>query len=129
MIPSAITFMPQLPMTQNGKIDRKHLLESSTAESSVYRTVPANDKEKMIADIWAAILETETPEIDRSLFDIGVDSLKAIQFITEIKNRGYEISLMDIYSNDTIEKLAEAMKESGDEFTEEDGEIFEDGVL
>lgn len=129
MIPSAITFMPQLPMTQNGKIDRKHLLESSTAESSVYRTVPANEKEKMIADIWAAILETETPEIDRSLFDIGVDSLKAIQFITEIKNRGYEISLMDIYSNDTIEKLAEAMKESGDEFTEEDGEIFEDGVL
>lgn len=128
MIPSFIVCMKQFPITQNGKTDRKQLLENSSDNSVVYRTEPLNEKEKLLSEIWCKILEIDSIELDRSLFETGVDSLKSIQFITEIKNMGYEVSLMDIYSNDTIEKLAAVLYETG-VVSEEDGDMFEDGVL
>lgn len=128
MIPRNIVYMQQLPVTQNGKIDRKKLLENSIDESAEYRIEPKNEKEKLLADIWKKVLETNKIEMDRSFFEFGVDSLKAIHFISEIKNEGYEVSMMDIYSNDTVEKLAETLKDSSSVF-EEDGDMFEDGVL
>ena len=127
MIPQRIYCMKHLPMTQNGKINREVLLEKCIDSSIVYRKEPKNEKEELVAGLWKKLLDTDEIDINRSLFEFGVDSLKAIQFITDIKSEGYEVSMMDIYSNDTIEKIAQLLKD--DAYTSDEDDIYEDGVL
>jgi amino acid adenylation domain-containing protein len=109
MIPSYFIQIERIPLSHNGKVDRRALPQPETAEGAGY-VPPATFTQKRLADIWAAILkrDAETIGIADDFFELGGHSLKAIILVSKIqKELGVKISLADIFKSPTIKKLAE----------------------
>ncbi|MCK4258700.1 MAG: non-ribosomal peptide synthase/polyketide synthase, partial [Halanaerobiales bacterium] len=109
MIPVYFVKVDKIPLTPNGKIDRKELLKLDTLiKSETEYAAPRNDIEKILAEIWADVLDVKQVGINDNFFELGGQSLKAINVVSKIyKNLSVEILLGDIFKNPTISKLAE----------------------
>lgn len=108
VLPSFFIKMEQLPLTINGKVDKKALPKPVVpAADATGDTAPANEVEQEIAGMWAELLNV--PDIGRntSFFKIGGTSLKAIQLISRVyKKYQVLIKVNDIFANATIAQLA-----------------------
>ena len=107
MIPSYIIEMDEFPLLSNGKTDINMLPKPRIIHQDIIS--PRNDLEKKISEIWKDVLKVDDISINSSFFDLGGDSLSAIQVITRMDN----VSLEDIYQNPTIEQLSERIEKSG----------------
>ncbi|MBD3919136.1 amino acid adenylation domain-containing protein [Paenibacillus sp. PR3] len=108
MVPAYLVQMESMPLTSNGKIDRKALPEpllSARAQNSY--TAPSTEMEMKIADMWAAVLRQDQVGIHDNFFAIGGDSIKVIRLISRI-NEDFHISMLaaDFYKRPTIAELA-----------------------
>ncbi|MGD2085117.1 MAG: amino acid adenylation domain-containing protein [Candidatus Aminicenantes bacterium] len=93
MIPSYFVRVEKIPLTANGKVDRKALDSLGTKlGGDVEYAPPETEMEKIIANIWQEVLELDKPGIDDSFFDMGGNSLKVVQ----LYNRLNEILKKDI---------------------------------
>jgi amino acid adenylation domain-containing protein len=100
MIPSFFIELDTFPLSGNGKVDLKMLPEPQTETQKI--VAPRNDFEKELVMIWEEILKVRIHSVQSNFFDLGGDSLTAIQLITRLNN----ISVEDVYQNPTIEQLA-----------------------
>lgn len=108
MIPSYFVKVYKMPLSSNGKIDRKKLSEYLINVSIDEEYIePRNDIEKRLADIWKRELNLERIGVKNNFFEMGGDSLTAINVSISI---GSEIAISDIYDNPTIEELAVAIQ-------------------
>ncbi|MCP4151239.1 MAG: AMP-binding protein, partial [bacterium] len=119
MIPSFFIKLERIPLTPNGKIDRKALsqLQIPKLQSQTY-TAPRNEIEKKMTGIWSDILEIPTEEIgiDNDFFQIGGHSLKATTLVSKIhKEFNVKLPLAEIFNTSTIRKLAAYLKEAQEE--------------
>ncbi|MDP4093203.1 MAG: amino acid adenylation domain-containing protein [Bacillota bacterium] len=108
MVPSYFVRLEKLPLSPNGKADRKRLPEPysfSIAEEEYIE--PKSDLEKRIADIWKQALSRDKVSIRENFFNMGGDSLMAINVALGI---GENVTISDIYSYPTIEAIAEHIK-------------------
>ena len=112
MIPAHFVELEEMPITKNGKLDRKALLalESSSVIEHEY-IAPVTSIEEKFASIWGIILEREKIGTKDNFFELGGHSLKAAQTVNLINREGYELSLSEFMSSPTIEKLAEIVSE------------------
>ncbi len=109
MIPSAFVIMEKLPLTTTGKIDRFALPapDRIRPELDTPFAAPRTPAEKMLADIWAEILELDRVGIHDNFFELGGDSILAIRLFARIeKNTGRKIPLAILFRSPTIEQLA-----------------------
>lgn len=121
MIPSIYYRIDSIPMTINGKVDKKQLpnpLELYCQMKKNY-IAPTTETEKKLEGIWKKILKLDKIGIDENLFDIGADSLSVIQFQTLSVNENWDIDAQEIYSNASIEKLAKKLERSLEKDTSE----------
>nr|WP_159102356.1 non-ribosomal peptide synthetase [Caldalkalibacillus mannanilyticus] len=116
MIPSHFIQVEQMPLTPNGKIDRKALMktEQNWLRGTEY-TAPRNEAEERLVQIWQRVLLIEDEErigTTDSFFYLGGDSLKALKLIHEIKNE-FEIalSIQSLFNSPTIAEIAENMSQ------------------
>ncbi|MCP4147631.1 MAG: AMP-binding protein, partial [bacterium] len=114
MIPSFFIKLETIPLTPNGKIDRKALSQYQPAniQSQIY-IAPRNEIEEKIIDIWAAILETQKGAIgiDDDFFHLGGHSLKAIQAVSRIhKELDVKIELAKMFSAPTVRQIGAIIK-------------------
>ncbi|MCP4151528.1 MAG: amino acid adenylation domain-containing protein, partial [bacterium] len=119
MLPSFFIKLEKIPLTTNGKIDRKALLQHSISniKSQTY-TAPRNDIEKKMVEIWREILEIREKKIsiDEDFFHIGGHSLKATVMAARIhKEFNAQIPLTEIFKNPTIRQLAAKLNEAREE--------------
>ena len=107
MIPAAFVQLPALPLTPNGKIDRKALPVPEHGSGGVGYCPPRTPVEKVIADIWAEVLNLPRVGIDDNFFDLGGHSLLAIQLLNRI-NRSLDIdlSLRQLFDAPTVTGMA-----------------------
>ncbi|WP_156856518.1 non-ribosomal peptide synthetase [Oceanobacillus sp. AG] len=114
MIPSYFVQLEQMPLTPNGKIDRNSLPEpEGELQTGNEYVFPRNPIEEKLANIWQEILDTERVGVKDDFFDIGGHSLRATNLVAKInKELKVEISLREIFSNPTIERLAKIIKNS-----------------
>ena len=109
MIPAYFVEIEKIPLTANGKVDKKRLPEP---KPTLQKTVigPRNDIEKRLCEIWEDILKLERVSITASFFSLGGDSIKAIKLLNRI-NKVFDTSLKipDLYKNDTVQTLAQWM--------------------
>ncbi|WP_026475839.1 non-ribosomal peptide synthetase [Alkaliphilus transvaalensis] len=108
MIPSYYVNMEAIPITVNGKVNKK-ALPSPVEEEVFYEeqlyTAPRDKIEEEIASIWAEILYLDKVGIEDNFFDIGGDSLKLIRIMSAMTSRGFEVTLNDILYHQNIRAL------------------------
>jgi amino acid adenylation domain-containing protein len=109
MVPAEFFALNQLPLTTNGKVDRKFLSErkdGETASSNSYKA-PGNDVEKTLVKIWQDLMGIERIGIQDNFFHLGGHSLLAIRIISAMRARmNEEISLKDLVMYPTIAELS-----------------------
>lgn len=109
MIPAEFLFLDSLPLSPNGKIDRKALHELSTP-SVPLMLLPRSNTERQLAEIWGEILKMHDFGVQDEFFDCGGDSLSAIALLLAIERKfAKRVSLDDLLGNCTIESLAKAL--------------------
>ncbi|WP_143305918.1 non-ribosomal peptide synthetase [Chitinophaga vietnamensis] len=112
MVPAVLVPLESLPLTPNGKIDRKALPAPDLTElnGNVY-TSPRNELELTLAGIWQELLGVEWVGIHDNFFELGGDSIITIQLVSRAKRLGYTLQTKDVFSNQTIARLAAVMQE------------------
>lgn len=109
MVPSAFMMLDALPLTLNGKVDRKSLLglEAFSSRPRAEYVGPRTKLEKAIEAIWREALKTEKIGIYDNFFDLGGHSLLASQLISKVRKAlSVEVSLKDFFDSPTVAGLA-----------------------
>ncbi len=114
MIPSFFVKLKNIPLTPNGKIDRKALPAPTVEDISTKEEYiePQTGKEKLLAEVWQELLGFEKIGLNDNFFKLGGDSIVAIQMIAKAKQKGLKITPVQIFQNQTLQKLAFAAKET-----------------
>ena len=115
MIPHIFTHLESMPLTFNGKVNRKALpavdLEHIAADTEY--EAPATEQQKELCGLMEAVLNTSPIGIKDDFFDLGGDSLKAIEFASRAHCEGIYFNLQTLFDNPTVQALCEAI-EQGD---------------
>ncbi len=108
MIPSVFVWLKEIPLTPNGKIDRKALPEPDAYRPNLETefVAPSTENEKILADILCQLLGLERVGIRDNFFELGGDSILIIQVIARAKQAGLSITPKQIFENPTVEGLA-----------------------
>jgi amino acid adenylation domain-containing protein/FkbH-like protein len=120
MVPSAFVMLESLPLTTNGKLDRKALPapEQGGAAADSY-VAPRTPVEEVLAGVWAEVLRVERVGADDNFFDLGGHSLLATQLLSRIREAfAVEISLKSLFESPTVAGVAvcvEAARRDDDE--------------
>ena len=114
MVPTWFVPMNELPLTSNGKLNRKALpiphLEVQ-ADDAVVK--PQNNIEECLLEIWTEVLGTASIGCDQGFFDVGGHSLAAAKIVGKIHERlESTIELKDLFSNPSIQALAKQINQS-----------------
>ncbi|MGD2085184.1 MAG: amino acid adenylation domain-containing protein [Candidatus Aminicenantes bacterium] len=115
MIPGFFVQVEKIPLTENGKINRKALPTPTIRDADETLIPPGDEVEKSVADIWSDVLgmKKEFISIDKNFFEYGGYSIKATQVINKIhKNMNVKIPLAKMFEKPTIRGLAEAVKKT-----------------
>jgi acyl carrier protein len=110
MVPSTFVVLDALPMTANGKLDRKALPppEGARPELGHSYAAPETPVEEMLASIWCEVLVLDQVGIDDDFFDLGGHSLLAVKMLTRAQDAfGIELYLGRVFERPTIRELAE----------------------
>jgi amino acid adenylation domain-containing protein/non-ribosomal peptide synthase protein (TIGR01720 family) len=112
MIPSYFVQLERIPVTPNGKVDRKALPEPEALPAGEEYVQPRNKVEETLAETWQKVLGIEKIGIRDNFFEIGGDSIKAIQVSAGLKKYGLTLKVNDLFLNPTIEQLAHCVAET-----------------
>ena len=128
MMPHIFTYMEKLPMTSSGKLDRKALpeIDFKNIETGTEYLAPETEKEKLVTECMIEVLGAEKVSVLDNFFDIGGDSLKAIEFTAKLEANGYEVPLKTLFECRDIRDLATKLQYKQSEYmaTEYDSILF-----
>jgi amino acid adenylation domain-containing protein len=116
MVPSALMEMDEFPVTPAGKVDRKALpspVKTAARERENY-VPPSTPQQKILAEIWAAVLGMNEVGIHDNFFDLGGHSLLAIQLVERVLSAGMSLSVAQLFQFPTIELMAAEVGARGD---------------
>jgi len=112
MIPAKFVILHQLPVTENGKIDR--LRFPAPAEPSAERSLadPSTETEQVVARIWSQVLGVEHIGVHDDFFEIGGHSLRATQIVSRIRSAfDVDIPLERLFECSTVSRLSAVIEE------------------
>ncbi|MFB4366228.1 MULTISPECIES: plipastatin non-ribosomal peptide synthetase PpsC [Bacillus] len=105
MIPAYIIEMETLPLTSNGKLNRKALPEPNFTSKQTYAP-PRNDLEDQLVLIWQEVLGIQRIGIEDSFFELGGDSIKALQVSARLGRYGLSLQVSDLFRHPKIKDLS-----------------------
>ena len=114
MIPGSFIEVDEIPISKNGKVDRKQLLAIEAKPVREEIESPTNLKEEVLTSIWSEVLGRETVGINQNFFDLGGDSMRSIQISARAKKRGLDIEHEQLFNYRTIKELAKHLNFNGD---------------
>jgi yersiniabactin nonribosomal peptide synthetase len=112
MLPQDYIFLAKWPLTANGKIDRKLLTKASSTqkEMKVRTNHQRNAIEQQLYELWVELLKTDGFSVEDNFFQLGGDSIIAIQLISRAREKGFELNIKQLYLSPTIAQLASSLK-------------------
>jgi len=108
MVPNVYVHLPFFPTTMAGKIDFKAL---PVPENSNNYQPPRTKLEKQLVDVWQKLLGIEQVGIHDNFYEIGGDSIKAIQLVSRCKSFGVHFQVKDIFNYQTIAEILSHLKD------------------
>lgn len=107
MVPAFLVEIESLPLTSNGKIDKKALPDPGTKSATENFQAPRSEFEEQLVGIWQTLLEEDNISIHDDFFERGGHSLSVIRLISMMRKKlGVEVSMNDIFDHPTIASLA-----------------------
>jgi amino acid adenylation domain-containing protein len=117
MVPSGLVFLDAMPVTPNGKVDRKALSQIQPDRRTAATTPPRNAAEEILAGIWRELLGVEGLGIEDRFFDAGGHSLLATRLVSRVRDAfGVELPLRVVFEAPALGDLAariEAERQGG----------------
>ncbi|GGJ52791.1 non-ribosomal peptide synthetase [Deinococcus roseus] len=111
MVPQHVVFLEALPLSPNGKLDRKNLpLPDLTVQQQAY-VAPSTAQEKDLADIWAQVLGVEKVGLDDGFFALGGDSIRSLTVISRAREKGLGLTLQQLFQHPTLRELAASLQD------------------
>ncbi len=123
MMPHIFTVLPEMPLTSSGKINRKALpeVDLSYIENDTEYVAPKTEREQALTDAVAQVLHLPKVGVLDNFFDLGGDSLKAIELIAKLEQHGYKTTVKAVFDTADLQELATQLEATFDEL--EDMEI------
>src|SRR5262245_12731193 len=113
MVPGVIVELKRLPLTANGKVDRKALPEPVMGEELDEGEEARTAVEEIIAGIWAEMLRVERVGVNRNFFELGGHSLAATRVVSRVREvLGAEVAVRAIFETPTVAGLAEVVEKA-----------------
>lgn len=109
MVPSSYVHLEKWPLTTNGKLDKKFLPDPEQIDTEDYEP-PVTKEEKIVAKAWSEVLSVDPVSINDTFFSLGGDSIKSILINSRIRRAGYEMSVKDLFTDQTVKKLSKKLK-------------------
>src|SRR6185369_9496833 len=113
MIPAAFVVLEELPLTVNGKVDRRALPapDSQRPQLEKVYVAPRNQREEKLAGIWSQVLGVDQVGIHDNFFELGGDSIIIIKIIGKMTQTGFDVTPKQIHDHPTIAELASVVEE------------------
>ncbi|MFN2495508.1 MAG: amino acid adenylation domain-containing protein, partial [Pseudonocardiaceae bacterium] len=107
MVPAAFVALDALPLTRNGKLDRKALPapEFGVVRGAGY-VAPRTEPEAVLAGIWAEVLRVDRVGVDDNFFELGGDSILSIQVVARARQAGLGVMPRDVFTHPTVAGMA-----------------------
>ena len=105
MVPAAIVVLDALPVTVNGKLDKRALPVPEYASADDYRA-PVTAVEEILAGIFAEVLGVDRVGVDDSFFAMGGDSILSMQVVSRARSAGLTCRPRDVFVEQTVARLA-----------------------
>ena len=108
MVPNYFVFLDKLPLTSNGKVDRKKLLTLDVkVEKKKKYEAPRNEFEKAFQEILEKNLNIKNIGIDDNILELGTDSLTLMRVTIELLEKNFIVNIQDIYELKTIREISD----------------------
>ncbi len=128
MVPSALVVLPAMPLSPSGKVDRRALPPPDRQRRTVPPVAATNATEEAIAALWKETLGVETVGVHDNFFDLGGDSIVALQIAAKAREVGLALSPAVLFAHHTIAELATVVGERG-EVQAEQGQVSGEQTL
>ncbi|MBP0948825.1 phosphopantetheine-binding protein, partial [Pseudomonas alliivorans] len=120
MVPQHLVWLTEMPLTANGKLDRKALPKPHSSQSARLYVAPVTEQEQQLAAIWAEVLKVERVGLTDDFFELGGHSLLATQLVSRIHSGlGIDIPLRLIFEKPQLAEFIQAFAQSGLSLTED----------
>ncbi|WP_343745931.1 non-ribosomal peptide synthase/polyketide synthase [Chitinophaga sp.] len=107
MVPAILVELDKLPLTRNGKVDKKALPDADAGAVLANEYIaPRTDTERALALIWKDLLGVERVGLHDNFFELGGDSIITIQVVSRARRAGYHLHPRDLFLHQTIGSLA-----------------------
>lgn len=120
MVPAYLIQLDALPLTENGKVDRKALPlpDRENMLDTTYQP-PTNPTEQLLVKIWKEVLQHNRIGVLDNFFSLGGDSIKAIQVAARLQQYGKKMNVHQLYQSPTIQELAVYVEDHGAHISQE----------
>ncbi|MCA0245059.1 MAG: amino acid adenylation domain-containing protein [Proteobacteria bacterium] len=110
MVPARWVGLETMPVTPNGKVDRKALAPPTPAAAAPTSVKPRTPLETRIAAIWTDVIGLPQVGVNDPLFALGADSLQVFRIAARLDQAGIAISARDLMKNPTVASLAASLE-------------------
>ena len=116
MVPAHFVRLPALPLNENGKVDRRALpAPADVVERDGANAAPRDTREQCLADVWRGILGCREVGIHDNYFELGGDSITAIQVVSRVRRAGWRMRVADLFRQPTVAALAPCLELADDD--------------
>ncbi|QJC88834.1 Polyketide synthase subunit PpsB involved in nonribosomal synthesis of plipastatin/fengycin [Bacillus subtilis] len=112
MLPARLIQIDSIPLTVNGKLDQKALPEPDKHDYIADDISPRNEIEKVMAEIWEELLDVDELGVSANFFELGGDSIKALQVCARLKQRGFETTVREMFEHQTLGELSARVRKA-----------------
>jgi amino acid adenylation domain-containing protein/non-ribosomal peptide synthase protein (TIGR01720 family) len=106
MVPAVFTFLPAMPLTPNGKVDRRALPAPDRSAAVREYVAPRDDKEQFFCELWQELLDIKRIGINDDFFELGGDSLLVIRVVTKANKAAMGITTKQVFQHRSVAELA-----------------------
>ena len=106
MVPTHLILLASMPLTANGKLDRRALPAPDPELNRQQYVAPSNELEVTLAQIWCEVLNVEQVGLNDNFFELGGDSILSIQVVSRARQQGIHFSPRDLFQHQTVQTLA-----------------------